>query len=91
MQALLIFLLFFCVALLFLHLPFSSLFLSKVLQNQNTIQTNQQISYQPNTFSAKYSTADLTMYTFLNVKTDNRNVVDLSLLFDFSIWDALFG
>jgi hypothetical protein len=49
MQALLIFFSFFsCVALLYLHLPFTSLFfLSQVLQNKNTIQSNQQISYQP--------------------------------------------
>jgi hypothetical protein len=49
MQALLFFyFLFCCTALLYLHLLFSSLFLSKVPQNHNTIQTNQQISYQPN-------------------------------------------
>jgi hypothetical protein len=48
MQALLIFFLsFFCVTLLYLHMPFSSLFLSKVPQNHNTIQASQQISYQP--------------------------------------------
>jgi hypothetical protein len=49
MQALLIFfaLFFSWAALLYLHLSFTSLlFWSKVLQNQNTIQTNQQISYQ---------------------------------------------
>jgi hypothetical protein len=50
MQALLIF--FSCAALLYLHLPFTSLFfLLKVLQNQNAIQSNQQISYHPNTDS----------------------------------------
>jgi hypothetical protein len=51
MQTLLIFFLFLfsCVALLYLHLPFTSVFLSKVLQNQNTIQINQQISYHPDT------------------------------------------
>jgi hypothetical protein len=49
MQALLIFFasFFSCAALLYLHLPFTSLSLSKVLQNLNAIQTNQQISYQP--------------------------------------------
>jgi hypothetical protein len=48
MQALLIFLPFFsCAALLYLHLSFTSLFLLKVLQNQNAIQSNQQISYHP--------------------------------------------
>jgi hypothetical protein len=43
MQALLIFVVAFfsCAALLYLHLPFTSLFLSKVLQNQNAIQSNQ--------------------------------------------------
>jgi hypothetical protein len=52
MQALLIFFCFFsCAALLYLHLPFTSLFLLKVLQNQNAIQSNQQISYQPDTDS----------------------------------------
>jgi hypothetical protein len=41
-----------CVALLCLHLPFTSLFFHrKVLQNHNAIQSNQQISYQPNTDS----------------------------------------
>jgi hypothetical protein len=47
MQALLIFFLFFFAALLYLHLSFTSSFLSKVLQNQNAIQSNQQISYLP--------------------------------------------
>jgi hypothetical protein len=56
MQALLIFffLLSFssCAALLYFHLPFTSLFfLSNMLQNQNTIQANQQISSQPKTDS----------------------------------------
>jgi hypothetical protein len=53
MKALLIFfaLFFPCAALLYLHLPFTSPFLSKVLQNKNAIQSNQQISYQPNTDS----------------------------------------
>jgi hypothetical protein len=51
MQALLIFCFFSCAALLYLHLPFTSLFLLKVLQNQNAIQSNQQISYHPNTDS----------------------------------------
>jgi hypothetical protein len=54
MQALLIFFLSFfsCVALLCLHLPFTALFfLQKVLQNHNAIQSNQQISYQPDTDS----------------------------------------
>jgi hypothetical protein len=53
MQALLTFFLSFfsCVALLYLYLPFTSLFLSKVLQNLDTIQTNQQISYQHDTDS----------------------------------------
>jgi formate hydrogenlyase subunit 3/multisubunit Na+/H+ antiporter MnhD subunit len=51
MQALLIFFFFSCAALFYLHLPFTSLFLSKVLQNQTTIQSNQQISYQPDTDS----------------------------------------
>jgi Na+/phosphate symporter len=54
MQALLIFFSFFfvsSVALLYLHLPFTSLFLSKVLQNNNTIQSNEQNSYQPDTDS----------------------------------------
>jgi hypothetical protein len=54
MQALLIFFFSFfsCAALLYLHLPFTSLFSwLKVLQNQNTIQMNQQISYQSDTDS----------------------------------------
>jgi hypothetical protein len=34
-----------CASLLYLHLSFTSLLLSKVLQNQNAIQTNQQIFY----------------------------------------------
>jgi hypothetical protein len=43
--------LFSCAALLYLHLHFTSLFLLKVLQNHNTIQSNQQISHQPDTYS----------------------------------------
>jgi hypothetical protein len=54
MQALLFFfafLFFSFAALLYLHFHFTSSFLSKVLQNQNAIQNNQQISYQPETDS----------------------------------------
>jgi hypothetical protein len=40
-----------CAALLCLHLPFTSSFFLKVLQNQNEIQSNQQISYQLDTNS----------------------------------------
>jgi hypothetical protein len=47
MQALLIFLPFFLVGLFYICTCLLLLFfLSKVLQNQNTIQPNQQISYQ---------------------------------------------
>jgi hypothetical protein len=33
----------------------------------------------------------LTMKTSLNIKTYDNNVVDLSFLYNFSIWEALFG
>jgi hypothetical protein len=68
MQALLIFFAFFfflCSSFIFVLAFYFSFFLSKVLQNQNTIQTNQQISYQPDTDSllniTKYCRADLTI------------------------------
>jgi hypothetical protein len=52
MQALLIFFVFFLCGSFIFALAFSfSFFLSKVLQNQNAIQSNQQISYQPDTDS----------------------------------------
>jgi len=55
MQALLIFfcyLFFSCAALLFLHLPFSSLFyFVESAAKQNTIQPNQKFPYQPDTDS----------------------------------------
>jgi hypothetical protein len=54
MQALLIFffLFFSCMTLLYLHLSFTSLFFyRKCRRNQNSIQTNQQTPYQPDTDS----------------------------------------
>jgi hypothetical protein len=54
MQSLLIFFAFFiflCGSFIFALAVFFSFLLLKVLQNQNAIQSNQQISYQPDPYS----------------------------------------
>jgi hypothetical protein len=42
-------------------------------------------------FPANYCIADLAIKTSLKAKTYSCNVVNISFLFEFSIWKALFG